>query len=74
MALTYKFKDESLFNLAMTQSGVDGARNNERLEFVGDRVFTESADDLRYHKNSHNDDDQCFLIHKDLRCIYLYFN
>ncbi len=48
MALKYKFKDESLFNLAMTQSGVDGAHNNERLEFVGDRVLGLSVSSLLY--------------------------
>ena len=35
----YKFKDASLFELAMTQSGVNSHHNNERLEFVGDRVL-----------------------------------
>ena len=39
MLLKYKFKDESLFKLAMTQSGVDSAHNNEKLEFLGDRVL-----------------------------------
>jgi ribonuclease-3 len=37
--LDYKFKDDSLFDLAMTQSGIDSHHNNERLEFVGDRVL-----------------------------------
>ena len=39
MKLDYKFKDKSLLELALTQSGVDAGRNNERLEFVGDRVL-----------------------------------
>lgn len=39
ISMDYKFKDESLFNLAMTQSGIDARHNNERLEFVGDRVL-----------------------------------
>ncbi len=37
--LNYKFNDENLLRLALTQSGVDAAHNNERLEFVGDRVL-----------------------------------
>ena len=37
--IDYKFNDASLFDLAMTQSGVDAHHNNERLEFVGDRVL-----------------------------------
>lgn len=37
--LTYKFKDNSLYELALTQSGVDSEHNNERLEFLGDRVL-----------------------------------
>lgn len=39
MKLDYKFKDKSLLELALTQSGVDAGQNNERLEFVGDRVL-----------------------------------
>jgi ribonuclease-3 len=35
----YKFKNENLFALAMTQSGADAVNNNERLEFIGDRVL-----------------------------------
>lgn len=37
--LNYKFKDESILNLALTQSGADSVNNNERLEFIGDRVL-----------------------------------
>ena len=39
MKLGYKFHDESLLHLALTQSGADARHNNERLEFVGDRVL-----------------------------------
>ena len=35
----YDFKDASLLGLALTQSGVDDCHNNERLEFLGDRVL-----------------------------------
>lgn len=37
--LNYIFKNPKLLELALTQSGVDGAHNNERLEFIGDRVL-----------------------------------
>jgi ribonuclease-3 len=37
--LGYKFRDESLLRLAMTQSGANSENNNERLEFIGDRVL-----------------------------------
>lgn len=37
--LNYNFKDESILNLALTQSGADAVNNNERLEFIGDRVL-----------------------------------
>ena len=37
--LNYKFKDSALLEFALTQSGVNAAHNNERLEFVGDRVL-----------------------------------
>ena len=39
MKIKYIFKDQELLNLAMTQSGVNCAHNNEKLEFVGDRVL-----------------------------------
>lgn len=37
--LNYTFKNAQLLELAMTQSGADAAHNNERLEFLGDRVL-----------------------------------
>lgn len=37
--LNYTFKNPQLLELALTQSGVDSAHNNERLEFIGDRVL-----------------------------------
>ncbi len=39
MKLDYKFKNKDLLNLALTQSGIDAKHNNERLEFIGDRVL-----------------------------------
>ncbi|MDR1337862.1 MAG: ribonuclease III [Rickettsiales bacterium] len=37
--LKYDFKDKSILDLALTQSGADAVNNNERLEFIGDRVL-----------------------------------
>ena len=37
--LNYNFTNPALLELALTQSGVDASKNNERLEFVGDRVL-----------------------------------
>ena len=37
--LNYKFQDENLLKLALTQSGAHATENNERLEFLGDRVL-----------------------------------
>lgn len=48
MKLDYKFKDKSLLELALTQSGVDSKHNNERLEFIGDRVLGMSVAELLY--------------------------
>ena len=44
--LDYEFKDKSLLDLALTQSGVNSSHNNERLEFIGDRVLGLSVADL----------------------------
>lgn len=37
--LNYNFNDTKLIDLALTQSGADSVNNNERLEFIGDRVL-----------------------------------
>lgn len=42
----YEFKNKSLLELALTQSGVNATHNNERLEFIGDRVLGLSVADL----------------------------
>lgn len=46
--LNYTFKDKRLLELALTQSGVDSEHNNERLEFIGDRVLGLSVAALLY--------------------------
>ena len=48
MKLDYKFKDVELLNLALTQSGIDAKHNNERLEFIGDRVLGLSVAAMLY--------------------------
>ena len=48
MKLGYKFKDKSLLELALTQRGVNSHHNNERLEFVGDRVLGLSVASMLY--------------------------
>lgn len=47
--LNYNFKDEKLLNLAFTQSGVDSSHNNERLEFIGDRVLGLTVSTVLYN-------------------------
>ena len=48
MKIDYKFKNEELLKLALTQSGIDSKHNNERLEFIGDRVLGLSVAALLY--------------------------
>jgi len=48
MKLNYKFKNEKLLALALTQSGANADNNNERLEFLGDRVLGLSVAALLY--------------------------
>lgn len=48
MKLKYEFKNPELLNLALTQSGIDSKHNNERLEFIGDRVLGLSVADMLY--------------------------
>ena len=46
--LNYTFKNPELLELALTQSGANAEHNNERLEFVGDRVLGLSVAALLY--------------------------
>ena len=48
MKLNYEFKNPELLKLALTQSGIDSKHNNERLEFIGDRVLGLSVAALLY--------------------------
>ena len=48
MKLNYEFKNIELLNLALTQSGIDSKHNNERLEFIGDRVLGLSVAAMLY--------------------------
>ena len=46
--LNYTFKNKKLLELALTQSGANSAHNNERLEFIGDRVLGLAVAGLLY--------------------------
>ncbi|MDR0803940.1 MAG: ribonuclease III [Rickettsiales bacterium] len=46
--LNYTFTNPALFDLAMVQSGANAAQNNERLEFLGDRVLGLAVAELLY--------------------------
>ncbi len=46
--INYDFNDDSLLELALTQSGANSTQNNERLEFIGDRVLGLSVAGLLY--------------------------
>ena len=46
--LNYDFKNSELLDLALTQSGANATNNNERLEFIGDRVLGLSVAQLLY--------------------------
>lgn len=46
--ISYVFNDKSLLELALTQSGANASNNNERLEFIGDRVLGLSIAILLY--------------------------
>ena len=48
MKLNYNFKNPELLKLALTQSGINAKNNNERLEFIGDRVLGLSVAALLY--------------------------
>mgnify|MGYP003415201324 FL=1 len=48
MKLNYEFKNAELLKLALIQSGIDAKHNNERLEFIGDRVLGLSVAALLY--------------------------
>ena len=48
MKLNYEFKNKDLLNLALTQSGIDSKHNNERLEFIDDRVLGLSVAAMLY--------------------------
>ena len=49
LKLKYKFKNESLLETALTQSGANATHNNERLEFVGDRVLGLTVAEMLYN-------------------------
>jgi len=49
-ALGYQFNDPSWLELALTHRSVSGARNNERLEFLGDSILNFVVADFLYQR------------------------
>ena len=62
MKLNYEFKNKELLQLALTQSGIDAKHNNERLEFIGDRVLGLSVAVMLYEM--YPDDDEGSLARR----------
>jgi len=55
--IKYKFKNKKLLEVAITHSSVQSSHyNNERLEFLGDRVLGLAISDLLYKKFNHEDE------------------
>ena len=52
-ALGYEFGDISQLSLALTHKSVKGAKNNERLEFLGDAVLDLIVGEYLYCKFAH---------------------
>lgn len=48
MKINYEFKNQELLKQALTQSGINATHNNERLEFIGDRVLGLSVAAMLY--------------------------
>lgn len=61
--LNYTFKNKELLDLALTQSGVDSVSNNERLEFIGDRVLGLSVAVLLYEMYPHESEGELARRH-----------
>lgn len=66
----YTFKNEKLLELALTQSGVDSIHNNERLEFIGDRVLGLSVAVLLYEMFPNEDEGNLARRHATLVSTY----
>lgn len=49
-ALGYQFRDGAWLELALTHRSVSGARNNERLEFLGDSILNFLMADFLYER------------------------
>ena len=49
-ALGHLFKDKALFKEALTHKSIKGAKNNERLEFLGDSVLGLAVSSMLYRR------------------------
>lgn len=47
--IKYEFKNPALLEMALTQSGANATCNNERLEFVGDRILGLTVAEMLYN-------------------------
>ncbi len=64
--INYEFKDLSLMELALTQSGADASNNNERLEFIGDRVLGLTVAEILYRMYPDEEEGQLARRHSML--------
>lgn len=54
--IRYEFRNPGLLGLALTQSGIDYEHNNERLEFIGDRVLGLTIAEILYKTFPHENE------------------
>ena len=70
--LNYKFNNGDLLNLALTQSGANATNNNERLEFIGDRVLGLSVAQLLYEMYPNETEGELARRHAPVDSKYSY--
>ena len=68
--LNYNFKNPQLLELALTQSGANAEHNNERLEFVGDRVLGLSVAALLYEMFPNEHEGELARRHAVLEAVF----
>ena len=62
------FHDPALFELACTHRSMDATRNNQRLEFLGDRVLGLVVSDMLYHHFPEEREGDLAMRHAALVC------
>lgn len=63
-----EFNNPELYDLAMTHRGVNAAHNNQRLEFLGDRVLGLVISDMLYETFPHEREGDMAKRHAALVC------